>query len=73
MKIFITFVFISVCIIYGLYIFDNTKNSKIETFKNGSTLKCYGTLIVSNENWKLNDNHLYNHNSAGYVNINDCE
>ena len=36
-------------------------------------LVCYKTLIVSNENWKLNQDHLINNNLAGYVNIENCE
>lgn len=43
-----------------------------EAFKNSEVLICYDTLIVSNSNWKLADNHLTNNNSAGYLSIYNC-
>ncbi len=58
-------------------IFINTPKvyieEKIEAFKNGEVLVCHKTLIVSNEDWKLNQDHLINNNSAGYVHIAHCE
>lgn len=46
---------------------------KQESFKNDSILVCYNTLIVSNENWKLNVDVLTNNNSAGYIKLSNCE
>ena len=46
---------------------------KQEAFKNGNILVCYNTLIVSNENWKLNVDVLTNNNSAGYVRLSNCK
>lgn len=44
-----------------------------EAFKNSEVLVCYETLIVSDSNWKLVDNHLINNNSAGYILIDNCK
>ena len=44
-----------------------------EAFKNSKVLVCYETLIVSDSDWKLVDNHLINNNSAGYILINNCK
>lgn len=52
---------------------DNYINDNIEAFKNGEVLVCHKTLIVSNENWKLNQSNLINNNSVGYVQIENCE
>ena len=46
---------------------------KQEAFKDGNILVCYTTLIVSNENWKLNVDVLTNNNSAGYVKLSNCK
>lgn len=43
-----------------------------KAFKNSEVLVCYDTLIVSDSNWKLLDNHLINNNSAGYLLIGKC-
>lgn len=60
----------------ALFIVMTSKISEItettEAFKNSEVLVCYDTLIVSNSNWKLVDNHLIN-NSAGYLLINHCK
>lgn len=44
-----------------------------EAFKNSEVLVCYETLIVSDSNWKLVDDHLINNNSAGYISIDKCK
>ena len=41
-------------------------------FNNGDIFKCHNTLIVSNSNWHLVDDHLINNNSAGYINFKNC-
>jgi hypothetical protein len=43
-----------------------------KAFKNSESLVCYDTLIVTNSNWKLVDNHLINNNFAGYLLIDNC-
>jgi hypothetical protein len=45
----------------------------IEAFNDNKTLICYNTLIVTNSNWKLSEDHLINNNSAGFVKIRDCK
>lgn len=54
-----------------------TTNTSIEettkAFKNSEVLVCHNTLIVSDSNWKLVDNHLINNNSAGYILIDNCK
>ena len=52
---------------------NNNVENNILAFNNNEILVCYDTLIISNENWKLNGDHLYNHNSAGYINIKNCK
>ena len=44
-----------------------------EAFKNSEVLVCYETLIVTDSNWKLIENHLINNNSAGYLLIENCK
>ncbi len=60
-----------------IYISLNCENHRIKTnikhFQENGLLVCYSTLIVSNENWKLNQDHLINNNSAGYVKIKNCK
>ena len=45
-----------------IYISLNCENHRIKTnikhFQEDGLLVCYSTLIVSNENWKLNQDHL---------------
>ena len=51
----------------------NASELKEEAFKNSEILVCYETLIVSNSNWRLSEDHLINNNSAGYVKLRDCK
>ena len=51
--------------------YEVSKNT--EAFKNSEVLVCYETLIVTDSNWKLLDNHLINNNSAGYLLIENCK
>ena len=44
-----------------------------KAFKNSEVLVCHNTLIVSDENWKLVDDHLINTNYAGYLLIDKCQ
>lgn len=65
-----------VCIIVLVFIVITGKKSddkKIQSFRDGNVLVCYGTLIVTNSNWSISGDHLINNNSAGYVNITDCK
>lgn len=48
-------------------------NNKKEAFRNSEILVCCDTLIVSDTNWKLVDDHLINNNSAGYIDIKNCK
>ena len=57
-----------VLILLKLKIEETTK-----AFKNSEVLVCYDTLIVSDANWRLVDNHLINNNSAGYLSIDYCK
>ena len=74
LKIFsIWFVVLFVCLT-ALYIHKNIEMEETtEAFRNSEVLVCYDTLIVSNSNWKLVDNHLINNNSAGYLSIDNCK
>ena len=70
--IFIIAVSVIALIIFGFAVsvkFEGT----IEKFNNGEVLVCHRTLIVSNSDWTLSNNHLINSNSAGYINIKNCE
>ncbi len=58
------------CALISLILPNTEKN--INAFNNNEVLVC-GTLIVSNSNWNLVNNHLINTNSAGYINIENCE
>ena len=59
---------------YLIHIKHNEYISKIkEAFKNSEVLMCHNTLIVSDGNWKLVDQHLINNNSAGYILIDNCK
>lgn len=60
-------------VLYPFYLNNNTVNKNIKAFKNSEVLVCYNTLIVSDANWKLADNHLINNNSAGYLSIDNCQ
>jgi hypothetical protein len=68
---------IALCFLIGLLTLLHI--DKIETieettkaFKNSEVLVCHNTLIVSDANWKLVDDHLINTNSAGYLLIDGC-
>lgn len=50
-----------------------TLEETTKAFKNSEVLVCHNTLIVSDANWKLVDDHLINNNSAGYLLIDNCE
>lgn len=52
---------------------DKITQKNIIAFNNSEELICYDTLIVTNSNWKLFENHLMNNNSAGYLDIRNCE
>lgn len=52
---------------------DKISKKAINAFNNSEELICYNTLIVTNSNWKLFENHLMNNNSAGYLDIRNCE
>ena len=52
---------------------ESDKKANIKSFNNGEVLVCHRTLIVSNSNWKVVDGNLINDNTAGYVNIQNCE
>jgi hypothetical protein len=52
---------------------DKITQKNIIAFNNSEELICYDTLIVTNSNWKLFENHLINENSAGYLDIANCE
>lgn len=72
-KLILTIIFILItCYIIHIkhneYISETTK-----AFKNSEVLVCHNTLIVSDANWKLVDDHLINNNSAGYLLIDNCE
>ena len=72
LKIFsIWFVVLFFCLT-ALYIHKEMEETT-EAFRNSEVLVCYDTLIVSNSNWKLVDNHLINNNSAGYLSIDYCK
>lgn len=66
-----------VIVVSVLFIVMTSKISEItettEAFRNSEVLVCYDTLIVSNSNWKLVDNHLINNNSAGYLSVDNCK
>ena len=71
--ILICFVIVAITLV----LISITKTTEIEeaseAFKNSVVLVCYETLIVSDSNWKLVDNHLINNNSAGYILIDNCK
>lgn len=72
------FLYIITVIIIAATIFtyaasDKSAGGIIEKFNNGGVLVCHRTLIVSNSNWTLSNIHLINSNSAGYINIKNCE
>ena len=63
-----------VIVVSVLFIVMTSKISEItEAFKNSEVLVCHDTLIVSDSNWKIVDNHLINNNSAGYLLIDHCK
>ena len=66
----IIFVVVMIFISYKLGLNKQTDLKSI--FESGETLICYDTLIVSNSNWTLMDDHLINNNSAGYLLIDKC-
>ena len=70
-------IFAIVAAIITSYIIVKISDYNIErttkAFKNSEVLVCYETLIVSDSNWKLTDNHLINNNSAGYILIDNCK
>lgn len=52
---------------------DETKLKRnIQLFNEGKLFVCDNTLIVTNSNWRLVDDHLINNNSAGYINFRKC-
>lgn len=66
-------IIVTVVMFFVSYKFGLNKQSELNAFFNsGETLVCYDTLIVSNSNWKLADNHLINNISAGYLSIDKC-
>ena len=44
----------------------------IQLFNEGKIFVCHNTVIVTNSNWRLVDDHLINNNSAGYINFRNC-
>lgn len=64
---------IGILLILTTHLTNAINKSTIEDFNNGEILVCYKTLIITNSNWKLSDNNLINNNSAGYVDIENCE
>lgn len=71
--IMFTIVFIVlICYIIHLNVIKYNKELQ-EAFKNSEVLVCYETLIVTDSNWKLIENHLINNNSAGYLLIENCK
>lgn len=48
-------------------------DDKVKSFRNSEILVCYDTLIVTDSNWKISGTNLYNHNSAGYIEIKNCK
>ena len=72
MLIFIITISISSVYIVKLGL-DKISKKAINAFNNSEELICYNTLIVTNSNWKLVGNHLINNNSAGYLDVRNCE
>ena len=72
MSIFIILISIGSVYIVKLGL-DKITQKNIIAFNNSEELICYDTLIVTNSNWKLFENHLINENSAGYLDIRNCE
>ena len=72
MSIYIILLFIGSVYIVKLGL-DKITQKNIIAFNNSEELICYDTLIVTNSNWKLFENHLMNNNSAGYLDIRNCE
>ena len=67
---------ILVCVVILVFVVILDKVSmekKVKSFEEGNVLVCHGTLIVTNSNWTISDNHLINKNSAGYINIGACQ
>lgn len=52
---------------------ESDKKANIKSFNNGEVLVCHRTLIISNSNWKITEDHFINDDSAGYINIQNCE
>ena len=77
MKKLYMLIFIILISIGSVYIvklgLDKITQKNIIAFNNSEELICYDTLIVTNSNWKLFENHLINENSAGYLDIRNCE
>lgn len=58
--------------IIGLSIINKPTVKELTTaFNDGKILQC-SDLIISNNNWKLAEDHLINNNSAGYLDISTC-
>lgn len=75
-RLLIKLILTLIIIIITCYIIHIKHNEYIsetsEAFKNSEVLVCYDTLIVSDANWHLVDDHLINNNSAGYLLIDNC-
>lgn len=56
---------------YTIHTHIDLKNLQ-KTFREDGILICHNTLIVTNNNWKLNQDKLINNNSAGYVSLENC-
>jgi hypothetical protein len=72
MSIYIILLFIGSVYIVKLGL-DKITQKNIIAFNNSEELICYDTLIITNSNWGLVGNHLINNNSAGYLDIRNCE
>ena len=71
--ILICFVIIAITLVVIVIVKTTELEETTKAFNDSEVLLCYDTLIVSNSNWKLVDNHLINNNSAGYLLIDNCK
>lgn len=71
--ILICFVIIVITLVVEIIVKTTELEETTKAFKNSEVLVCYDTLIVSDANWRLVDNHLVNNNSAGYLLIDKCQ
>lgn len=70
--ILICFVIIVITLVVVIIVKTTELEETTKAFKNSEVLVCHNTLIVSDANWKLVDDHLINNNSAGYLLIDNC-